>query len=121
LNQINPPKGNIMTATITWVIEWMNTTPTTATPPETVITAGWRCNGVQVEGSGDTAKTYNATVYSTCSFPAPDIPYADLTQEMVVGWVQTSLGKDTVEASLQSQIDAQINPVQESGMPWVTP
>jgi hypothetical protein len=49
------------------------------------------------------------------------VPYADLTQEMVVGWVQTSLGKDTVEASLQSQIDAQINPVQESGMPWVTP
>jgi hypothetical protein len=53
-----------MSATITWQIEWMNTTPTTATPPETVITAGWRCNGVQVEGSGDTAKTYNATVYS---------------------------------------------------------
>ena len=31
---------------------------------------------------------------------------------------QTSLGKDTVEASLQSQINAQINPVQESGVPW---
>jgi hypothetical protein len=37
---------------------------------------------------------------------------------MVVGWVQTSLGKDTVEASLQSQIDAQKHPVQESGLPW---
>jgi hypothetical protein len=35
--------------------------------------------------------------------------------------VQTSLGKDTVEASLQSQIDAQINPVQESGVPWSQP
>jgi len=30
------------------------------------------------------------------------------------------LGKDTVEASLQGQINAQINPVQESGIPWST-
>jgi hypothetical protein len=45
-----------MSATITWVIEWMQTTPTTATPPETVITAGWRCNG---------AETANAVDYTT--------------------------------------------------------
>jgi hypothetical protein len=67
--------------------------------------------------------TYNASTYGTVGYTEQPgetyIPYADLTQEMVVGWVQTSLGKDTVEASLQSQIDAQINPVQESGMPWV--
>ena len=69
--------------------------------------------------------TYNASTYGTVGYTEQPgetyVPYADLTQEMVVGWVQTSLGKDTVEASLQSQIDAQINPVQESGMPWVTP
>ena len=66
--------------------------------------------------------TYNASTYGTVGYTEQPgetyVPYADLTQEMVVGWVQTSLGKDTVEASLQSQIDAQINPVQESGMPW---
>jgi hypothetical protein len=66
--------------------------------------------------------TYNASTYGTVGYTEQPgetyIPYADLTQEMVVGWVQTSLGKDTVETSLQSQIDAQINPVQESGMPW---
>ena len=65
---------------------------------------------------------YNASTYGTVGYTEQPgetyVPYADLTQEMVVGWVQTSLGKDTVEASLQSQIDAQINPVQESGMPW---
>jgi hypothetical protein len=47
-------------------------------------------------------------------------PYADLTQSEVVGWVQNSLGKDTVEASLTAQIEAQKNPVQETGLPWVT-
>jgi hypothetical protein len=66
--------------------------------------------------------TYNASTYGTVGYTEQPgetyVPYADLTQEMVVGWVKASLGEATVEASLQSQIDAQINPVQESGMPW---
>lgn len=66
--------------------------------------------------------TYNASTYGTVGYTEQPgetyVPYADLTQAQVVGWVQTSLGKDTVEDSLQSQIDAQINPVQESGTPW---
>ncbi|CAB4123710.1 hypothetical protein UFOVP48_67 [uncultured Caudovirales phage] len=65
---------------------------------------------------------YQASTYGTTSYTqTPDetyIPYADLTQEIVVGWVQEALGKDTVEASLQGQIDALKNPVQESGLPW---
>jgi len=66
--------------------------------------------------------TYNSSVYGTVSYQQQPgetfIPYDDLTEAIVVGWVQTRLGKDTVEASLQSQINAQINPVQESGVPW---
>jgi hypothetical protein len=66
--------------------------------------------------------TYNANTYGTVSYTQQPgetyIPYDDLTQDIVVGWVQNALGKDTVEASLQGQIDAQINPVQESGLPW---
>jgi len=69
--------------------------------------------------------TYNSCIYGTVSYTQQPgetfIPYADLTEAIVVGWVQTSLGKDTVEASLQSQINAQINPVQESGVPWAQP
>lgn len=45
-------------------------------------------------------------------------PYDQLTKEQVIGWVQTSLGKDTVEASLAAQIEAQKNPVQATGLPW---
>jgi chromosome segregation protein len=51
-----------------------------------------------------------------------DAQTADLTEAIVVGWVQNALGKDTVEASLQGQIDAQINPtVVQPPLPWVTP
>ena len=69
--------------------------------------------------------TYSASTYGTVGYTQQPgetyIPYQDLTQDIVVGWVQNALGKDTVEASLQGQIDAQINPVQESGLPWAQP
>ena len=67
---------------------------------------------------------YTASTYGTVGYTEQPnksyIPYASLTQAEVVGWVQESLGKDTVEASLTAQIDAQKNPVQETGLPWVT-
>jgi hypothetical protein len=71
-----------------------------------------------------TDDTYTASTYGTCGYTQESsefIPYEDLTESVVVGWVQESLGKDTVEASLQSQIDALKNPVQESGLPWTAP
>ena len=68
--------------------------------------------------------TFQASTYGTTGYTQEPgesyIPYADLTQAIVVGWVQAALGKDTVEASLQSQIDAQANPVEEAGVPWAT-
>ena len=69
-----------------------------------------------------TDDTYQASTYGTTNYTQTPgetyIPYEDLTQAVVVGWVQEALGKDTVEASLQGQIDALKNPVQESGLPW---
>ena len=64
---------------------------------------------------------YSASTYGTCGYTQESetfVPYADLTQAIVVGWVQDTLGKTTVEASLQGQIDAQKNPVQQSGLTW---
>ena len=70
-----------------------------------------------------TDDTYSANTYGTVSYTQEPgetyVPYDQLTEFQVVGWVQTSLGKDTVEASLQSQIDLQKNPVQAAGVPWV--
>jgi hypothetical protein len=66
--------------------------------------------------------TYTASTYGTTSYTQVEgetyIPYDDLTEAICVGWVQTSINKDTTEASLQSQIDLLKNPVQESGVPW---
>jgi myo-inositol-hexaphosphate 3-phosphohydrolase len=79
-----------------------------------VVTVHYTVNAVD----GDyTASTYGAVSYTE----QPNkqyIPYADLTEAQVVGWVQESLGNDTVEASLAAQIETQKNPVLETGLPW---
>lgn len=63
---------------------------------------------------------YTASTYGTVGYTEEGAftPYSQLTEAVVTGWVQDSLGKDTVEAGLAAQIEALKNPVQESGLPW---
>jgi hypothetical protein len=80
-----------------------------------VVTVHYTVNAVD----GD----FTASTYGTVGYTQEDksyIPYASLTEAEVVNWVQESLGKDTVEESLAAQINSQKNPVQETGLPWVT-
>lgn len=62
-----------------------------------------------------TASTYGTVGYTE---EGSFTPFNQLTKETVVGWVQESLGKDTVESSLTDQINAQKNPTSVSGLPW---
>jgi hypothetical protein len=67
--------------------------------------------------------TYSAGAYGSLGFERPDnlIPFADLTEAEVVGWVKEALGEDKVaevEAALQAQLDEQRNPTKAAGVPW---
>ena len=99
-----------------WIVEWMNTTPTSADPAEAVLTVGWRCNGQD----GD----YSGSVYSTCSLPPADpanfTPYSQLTQDIVLGWIWANgVDKDATEAAVAQQIENQKNPpVIQPALPW---
>jgi hypothetical protein len=69
--------------------------------------------------------TYSAGAYGSVALEAPEgnvIPYADLTPEVVIGWVQEKLGGEEkvaeIEAALQSQIDEQRQPTTAAGVPW---
>ena len=115
-----------MSATITWVIEWMQCKPTEGQYTDVVITAGWRCNGVQA--SADPQAPYTATNYGTCSFSQPAeggqfTPYEQLTQDQVLGWCWANgVDQAATEASIQTQIDNQINPpVIQPPLPWAQP
>ena len=107
-----------METQITWVIEWMQCKPQEGSLTDVVVTAGWRCNGVF-------ADTYG-TVYSTCSFPMPEqpdgnfTPYADLTQDQVLGWCWANgVDKAATEAAVDQQIQNQIAPpIVQPPLPW---
>ena len=68
--------------------------------------------------------TYSAGAYGSIGFERPEnlVPFADLTEDLVVGWVKEALGGDEkvaeIEAALQSQINEQRTPTKASGKPW---
>ena len=67
--------------------------------------------------------TYSAGAYGSLGLERPDnlIPFDDLTEEMVVGWVKEKLGAekvDEVEAALQAQLDEKHAPTKAAGVPW---
>lgn len=106
-----------MSAQITWVIEWMQCKPQEGQYADVVITAGWRCTGVQ--------DTCSAAIYATCAFSQPAeggsfTPYAELTQDQVLGWCWANgVDKAATEAAVQTQIDNQINPpTTQPPLPW---
>lgn len=113
-----------MSATITWVIEYMQCKPAEGSYTDVVVTAGWRCNGVQTANSS----TYYATNYGTSSFSVPAsggsfTPYDQLTQSQVLGWCWADgVDKTTVEEHVQAAIDVQINPpIVQLPLPWYVP
>jgi len=68
--------------------------------------------------------TYNAGAYGSVGFERPEtlVPYADLTKEVVIGWVKEAIGGADkvaeIEAALQKQLDEQTAPSKASGTPW---
>ncbi len=103
--------------TYNWVITTLNCVPNAPEGADYVVTAHWTCNG--------TDGTYNGSVYSTCSFPVVQeptfTPYADLTQDQVLGWCWANgVDKDATQAAVEQQIQEQIAPtVQTPPLPWV--
>ena len=103
-----------MTENITWVITALNCS-TQAINPETVVTAHWSCIGEEQGKS--------TSVYSSCSFPPPAgvfVPYADLTQDQVLGWCWANgVDKKATEAAVQTSLDNLINPpIITPPLPW---
>jgi hypothetical protein len=69
--------------------------------------------------------TYSAGAYGSLGLERPEgemVPFADLTEEIVVGWVKDKFGGaekvDEIQAALQAQIDQQRTPTTAQGMPW---
>ena len=108
--------------TITWNISQLDCVPQAPEGADYVVTAHWQCMGVEESGG----LNYSSQVYSTTSFAIVEgafTPYADLTQDQVLGWVWADgVDKAATEAAVLQQIDNQINPpIVAPPLPWAVP
>ena len=49
------------------------------------------------------------------------IPYADLTQDQVIGWVETSMGSDRIakfKKSIEKKLQNKLNTIENKPLPW---
>ena len=114
-----------MSVNFAWSIQWM----TASSAPieghsEVVVIAGWQCLCTDATNPN----LYSASAISTCEFPQPTqggafTPYADLTQDQVLGWCWANgVDKTQVEAGLQKSVEEQTNPpFVQPPLPWATP
>lgn len=100
------------TNTYTWKIAALEAYATQSSYLDVVYNIHWRYNA--------TTGSYSSEVYGVQSVSPynPDsgsfIPYDQLTQEVVVGWLTESMGEDRINqltASLDRNIEDQIKPV----------
>ena len=107
--------------TYTWAVTALYT-ETVNDEQDYVVIANYTVVGVDDTFS---AELSNIARFSTASV-SPFIPYADLTEDIVIDWIQQELGPDGVsnlEACIQGQINSQINPPTvpvNTPLPWAT-
>ena len=108
--------------TYTWAVTALYT-QTIDGKQDYVVIANYTVIGVDGDHS---ASLSNIARFSTENV-SPFIPYDQLTEAIVIGWIQDELGVDGVanlEACIQGQIDSQINPPVvpvNTPLPWTTP
>ena len=105
-----------------WVISAMECRVHEENMDDVVIIVHWRFQANEIHDEKDYfAETYGAT---SVGMPDPEnfTPYDQLTEEQVVGWLEAELDVPAMTASLQENIDLQINPVVVTLPPaWNTP
>jgi len=113
-----------MATTYTWEVTNMYTLNNVAGEPDYVVNVLWKLTGVD----GQTTASIDGNTQLTVDDQDPNfIPYAQLTEAIVLGWVQEALGEQGIanfEANVQGQIDSILNPPVtpvNTPLPWVPP
>ena len=83
---------------------------------DVVTTVHWRYNGTNEDGIS--AEVYGAQGVGE---PNPDAftPYPELSEEQVIGWMESVIDMEAMNANIDAQIEAIINPVNVTlQAPW---
>lgn len=105
--------------TYTWQFSALDCYPTHQNLSDVIFTIHWRYSG--------TDGTYTHEVYSTTSLEVPTsenfIPYENLTQEILEGWMSEKLGEEGILAmqeTIANQIAEKHNPTKVTkSVSWI--
>jgi hypothetical protein len=104
-----------------WVIAQLNCAVESEKLANVINVIHWRYNATQVNGD----KTYFAEIYGSSSVAQPNpqnfTPYADVTEEEVINWLEQILPVKDMQLQLEANIALQINPLEITlPLPWNT-
>ena len=108
-----------MATTFTWKINTLERD----TSDGYVFTAHYSVVGIS-DTLNPEGNPYNSGAYGSIGLERPDtlIPYDQLQEEQVIGWVKEKLGGDEkvaeIEAALEARIAELISPSKINGVPW---
>ena len=100
----------------TWKVSAMDYTVSQDGHTNVVNTVHWRVSKEDGDNSGSS--------YGTVGLEAPSgsfVEWADVTEEMAVGWAKAALGDDQVaatEAAIDAQIAEKATPTRGTGVSW---
>ena len=109
------------TTVFSWTISELNCAVESDGLPDVINTIHWRYNETQ-EHDG---KLYFADTYGASSVAQPNpqnfIPYADVTEAEVIGWLEEILPVEAMQLALENNIALQITPKEVTlPLPWVS-
>ena len=103
-----------MANTYNWKINALDAKITEGDNSDVIYTVHW--SYIASDESGEHTANSIGTLGVTYD-PDNFIPYADLTKEDVVSWLEAGLDVEAMKLNLDNQIELQINPVDETLRP----
>lgn len=102
----------------TWKVAQLDAYPEYEGTPDVVFTVHWTASATDGDHAGSVYGAQGLTLDPEATF----VPYVDLTEAQVIGWVHDAMGEEQVaayEANIASQIaDAKNPPVVNPPLPW---
>lgn len=113
-----------MSITYTWKVTGVKTQKVGVNgTADAVVQTYWQKIGT--DESGNTGTFSGATPFRKEDIdPATFVPFDQLTEEIVLGWIQAVVVGgygEHVDNQIQKQIDEKINAVEEPSLPWAPP
>lgn len=110
-----------MAITYTWAVTGLKVTKV-GNETDYVVQTYWKKTGT--DENGNTGEFSGATPLDPNPEQTDFVPYDQLTEEIILGWIQpvvTGSYEEHVNEQIAKQIAAKIDPITEPALPWAPP